>query len=154
MDSRRCPIAISQGAIHLLQDHPWPGNVRQLRNVLERALLFCDTPELTTESVARALGMEGASGVLVDEPLHGRTERARIEEALDRCAGNQTRAARLLGVSRRTLLNKLRIYNFPRPRLGPTLVARDNGSSKGEGESFDAAAGRRASVIPLWRNPS
>jgi two-component system, NtrC family, response regulator AtoC len=43
-------------------------------------------------------------------------ERARIAEALEQCAGNQTRAARLLGVSRRTLINHLERLNMPRPK--------------------------------------
>ncbi len=43
-------------------------------------------------------------------------ERRRIVEALERCGGNQTRAAQLLGISRRTLINRLDEYNVPRPR--------------------------------------
>jgi DNA-binding NtrC family response regulator len=45
-------------------------------------------------------------------------ERNRIREALERCAGNQTQAARLLGISRRTLVNRLEEYDLPRPRKG------------------------------------
>ena len=49
-------------------------------------------------------------------PVERASERERILEALDRCGGNQTRAARLLGVSRRTLINRLEEYDLPRPR--------------------------------------
>jgi len=45
-------------------------------------------------------------------------ERQRIIDALDKCAGNQTKAAELLGISRRTLVTKLGAYNLPRPRKG------------------------------------
>jgi DNA-binding NtrC family response regulator len=45
-------------------------------------------------------------------------ERKRIIDALDRCAGNQTKAAELLGISRRTLVTRLNAYNLPRPRKG------------------------------------
>ena len=55
-------------------------------------------------------------GAVTAPPLARVSERERILEALERCGGNQTRAARLLGVSRRTLINRLEEYDLPRPR--------------------------------------
>ena len=55
----------------------------------------------------------GSAAVTEDGALN---ERQRIEEALDTCAGNQSRAAKLLGISRATLVSRLNLYRFPRPR--------------------------------------
>jgi DNA-binding NtrC family response regulator len=117
---REQPPRVSEAALELLRAQPWPGNIRQLRNVLCRALLFGDGEEVTIQNVVEALELEGAIHALIGPGIGPSNERLRIQQALDQCGGNQTRAARLLGVGRRTLVNKLRIYNFPRPRMEPT----------------------------------
>ena len=126
----------------LLRAYRWPGNIRELRNVMERAVLLCTSgvimPEhLPIEKMSRTLptpaeaprplepatvaamhgalaeddaGTEGAAG---DVP---HDERRRILDALRDCAGNQTRAAQLLGISRRTLVTRLGTFKLPRPR--------------------------------------
>jgi DNA-binding NtrC family response regulator len=125
---RWAPLGISAEALELLRRHPWPGNVRELRNVIGRAAVLCagDTilPEHLPPSLLRprpasppavADGPRGAAG----ESLQGEIkslERARIVEALDRCGGNQSRAADLLGISRRTLVSRLAEFGLPRPR--------------------------------------
>jgi DNA-binding NtrC family response regulator len=58
----------------------------------------------------------GGAGSPGQRPGNEDAERARIMQALEQCAGNQTRAARLLGVSRRTLINHLERLNMPRPK--------------------------------------
>lgn len=88
-----------------LQSHPWPGNFTELRSVLKAAVDRCGTDPLRVEH----LTMLGAQ-----QPVDG--ERERIERALRECAGNQTHAARMLGISRRTLLNRLDEYGIARPR--------------------------------------
>ena len=69
-------------------------------------------PQVETPSDA-SFGARAGSGLRLQDPA---AERARIAEALEQCAGNQTRAARLLGVSRRTLINHLERLNMPRPK--------------------------------------
>ena len=111
------PPAITPGAAAMLQSHDWPGNVRELRNVLERAMLFAaggsiDIDHLVFDTPcepSRVASSEACAAPVDDE-------RTRIVQALDACAGNQTRAARMLAISRTTLIQKVRLYGIPRPR--------------------------------------
>ena len=101
----------------LLSAQPWPGNVRQLRNFIERLVVLGDGDVIGPSDVQRELSRNArpaavpgsvpaaASGEL--EARRREAERAAISEALGKCQGNRTLAARLLGVSRRTLYNKL-----------------------------------------------
>jgi DNA-binding NtrC family response regulator len=127
-DGRAVP-AVTAAAIARLQAHDWPGNVRELRNVLDRALILAgdtidvhhilfDAPATTTLGAMRTARDAPAGGRPTDAELHLAElgERARIVRALDQCTGNQTRAAKLLGISRSTLATKLSIYRVPRPR--------------------------------------
>lgn len=193
---------ISPEARALMRRYGWPGNIRELRNVVERAVLLCSQGTITLEHLpvekmsgtfaARQMAQRPtpstraevaladhdtplsagppitgsrpsahakdrhhvngapkvdsvesgndahrnathssngpfphpASGGAADEPAEKLSvelqhfERERIIEALNRCAGNQTQAAKLLGVSRRTLVYRLRAYGIPRPRVG------------------------------------
>jgi transcriptional regulator with PAS, ATPase and Fis domain len=114
----RTPPRLASNVIASLERHPWPGNVRELRNVMERAVLLCRGEALTLEHLA--LGKqepapslaERGSNVALGDP----GERQRLVDALARCAGNQTQAARLLGISRNTLLSRLDSHGLPRPR--------------------------------------
>jgi DNA-binding NtrC family response regulator len=101
-----------------LEEHDWPGNVRELRNVIERASVLAgpdpiSTAHLPPELVAAPSRAERES-TLASEVAE--LERQRIIDALDRCSGNQTRAARLLGMPRRTFVKRLDTYDIPRPR--------------------------------------
>ena len=94
-----------------LRRYSWPGNVRELRNAIERAAVLCTSGVITPE----LLPAEKPHTTLYAEAPAPPGERERIEEALLRCAGNQTRAAKELGISRRTLVNRLAKYRLPRP---------------------------------------
>ena len=104
--------ALTADAVRWLEAQSWPGNIRELRNTVERAAAVRDTDSLDAASLAA--GSDGGALMAGAEA----DERARIIEALDRCAGNQTKAARLLGISRRTLVHRLDLYRLPRPRKG------------------------------------
>jgi transcriptional regulator with GAF, ATPase, and Fis domain len=113
-----CP-ALSGEALRRLREHPWPGNVRELRHALHRAVALCDGAEIAPEHLlldtpAPDTGPRPPAAPAL-EP-RAAAERDRIREALERCAGNQTRAARLLGMSRTTLAARLTAYGFARPR--------------------------------------
>lgn len=102
------PPRIDPQIVQWAQRQPWPGNVRQLRNVVLRTLVLHG--RIDVGSLARALDEDGVhSG-------DGNDERRQIAEALEACAGNQTQAAKRLGISRRTLVDRLDRYGFPRPR--------------------------------------
>jgi DNA-binding NtrC family response regulator len=140
---RATPLGVAPEALERLQRYPWPGNVRELRNAIDRAAVLCpgDTilPEHLPPSLRRDPGGHPASpaavatsavAASVDPPAAPAPpsaapsdlqaeiralERARIVEALDRCGGNQSRAAQLLGISRRTLVSRVSEFGLRRP---------------------------------------
>ena len=116
-------LEISDEAMDVLRAHGWPGNVRELRNVIERALLLCDGPTLLPEHlptpvpVAPEPAAPEAVAALPPGPAPSAAdERTRILAALAACAGNQSRAARQLGISRKVLIARLDSYGVARPR--------------------------------------
>ena len=101
-----------------LVDYPWPGNVRELENVIERAMVLAEGPQLGIEQlpVLAAMPARADTGTSpLDISVKRRTEqleRALIAEALERTRGNRTRAAKLLDLSHRALLYKIREYGI------------------------------------------
>jgi DNA-binding NtrC family response regulator len=122
----RLPPGISDEALALLEAYAWPGNIRELRNVIERAALLCtgssiEVSHLPAETMrTRRAPVEPAPlppPPDTSEPdLDTDPERRRIREALAATGGNQTEAAKLVGVSRRTLINRMIAFDIPRPR--------------------------------------
>ncbi len=112
----RSAPAIADSTRALLEHHPWPGNVRELRNVIERALVLVDGGVVLPEHLPPGITTSAepvATGSFRDRVES--VEQRSIEEALAAEGGNQTRAAKRLGVSRRTLVYKLDKYDL-RPR--------------------------------------
>ncbi len=103
-------LALSPGALAALQRHAFPGNVRELRNVLERAALLADGTSIEAEHVGRALGADVAAGPPVragDTSLRS-VERAALQAQLKAHRGSRAELARKLGISERSLYRKLR----------------------------------------------
>jgi two-component system response regulator AtoC len=117
-------MELEPAAVRLLAGEVWPGNVRQLENFVERLVVLSEGPRITQSDVERELLQEAARGrpVSVSSPplplvpgarganlseQRAESERQIISDALSRASNNRSLAARLLGISRRTLYNKL-----------------------------------------------
>ena len=111
--------SVSAGLLETLQKYPWPGNVRELKNVLKRIMILDEPTQLTEahfpshiiaghnpRSSSRQQAFGAATGLL---PL-SEVERLQILYTLDMTENNKSKAARLLGISRQTLREKLRLY--------------------------------------------
>ena len=93
------------GAAEMLASHSWPGNLRELNNVVKRAVLLTRGSQITTAELTLAMGHIRTDNVL---QLHDEdTERQRIITALQQTNGNKAKAARLLGIDRKTIYNKI-----------------------------------------------
>ncbi len=153
---REAPPRLAADALELMLNYSWPGNIRELRNAIERAVLLSGGDMITRDhfpvekmSATVSTPLSHPPGSLSPVPpapappkaTYGETmvpppdapttedvslgerlrqqvkqvERQHIIDALTRCGGNQTRAARELGISRRTLISRLEEYNIPRP---------------------------------------
>lgn len=114
----RPPLDLGREAVARLESYEWPGNVRELKNAIERAVLLSTGNAVDPQAVPAGEHVgDAAAGARLRQDL-ATFERQRIAEALEKCAGNQTKAAQLLGISRRTLVSRLGEYNLPRPRGG------------------------------------
>ena len=155
------PPELSADALDNLLRYSWPGNIRELRNMIERAVLLCgnepiqpkhlplekmrgnfattaiaplpaareplrDSPRPVAETGPREVvpTLPPLTTMTGDAPkrrglrLTIEEERAQIEAALQACGGNQTRAAKMLGIGRRTLINRVKEFGLARPRGG------------------------------------
>lgn len=96
---------LDAAAAELLVQHSWPGNLRELNNVMKRAVLLARGRQITAAELQQAMGpvRQNIVPTLHDEA----DERQRIEEALRQTGGNKAKAARLLGIDRKTIYNKM-----------------------------------------------
>jgi DNA-binding NtrC family response regulator len=148
---------LAQDAISLLLDYHWPGNVRQLRNVLEQAVIESDSPLISCELIGRvisasfvcqqpqgtdgstpcvatryhelesnerlipetktAYGYEGSIGQRVDWPTLAHVEKHYVEQVLQHAGYNRSAAARILGITRQSLLRKIKQYGIVPPEI-------------------------------------
>ena len=107
---------LSPAALDALQFHAWPGNIRELRNVIERAVIICSSEQVERHHFApypieqrERLRNEDTLTLPVGTPLE-EVERQMIMRTLQKTKNNKTRAAELLGISLKTLHNKLNLY--------------------------------------------
>ena len=122
----RSPVALGADAEDALRSHSWPGNVRQLRNVLEAAAIFCDDQRIAGEDIARvlatgpALSPVGSGAASIEGPFEAETfeqfkneaEALFFERRLERNGGNVKRTAEELGMQRSHLYKKLDRYGL------------------------------------------
>jgi len=145
-EAQRRPPALTDEVMVLLEGYSWPGNIRELRNVIERALILCEGAELlpdhfpmekiVSDRIAKqetarpptpppaplpapspwTPARDANGDALGSRRPPAADERQRIIDALEACVGNQTRAAAMLGMPRRTFVSRLDQYGIPRPR--------------------------------------
>ncbi|NUQ01440.1 MAG: sigma-54-dependent Fis family transcriptional regulator [Armatimonadetes bacterium] len=111
------PKTLTQGAVLRLMDHDWPGNIRELRNVVRRVFVFSDRDLIEADELdiveadeperrPVAVGADGELGMMEVQ------ERELITRALGQTGGNKSRAAELLGIDRKRLYRRLRKYGL------------------------------------------
>ncbi len=125
----RQPVMFDVDALELLKSEPWPGNVRQLQNFIERLVVLSKVPRIRSADVRHELGRQSGTmgfaeadgltpkisldSTVIDLAQAVKTaEKRAIEKALKRADGNRNLAARLLGISRRSLYYKLQEYGI------------------------------------------
>ena len=122
-------VDISEPVLSMFRSHPWPGNIRQLLNVIERALIVARGPSIKPQHLPPPFLGESVSPGSPPAPFASETrtvpppsrssisvsraaERDQIRKALEAAGGKRMEAARLLGLSRRTLYRKLDKYGI------------------------------------------
>ena len=108
-------LSFSQAAVSLMKQHHWPGNVRELKHTVERLAILHDGPVINKEDLPLEIINAGRE-YIIDKNMIGdiffnlkEIEKYMISCALKKTKGNQTKAAKLLGFSRRTLINKMKL---------------------------------------------
>jgi DNA-binding NtrC family response regulator len=103
---------VSPEAMDLLQQQPWAGNIRELENAVERAMVVAQEPEIKEQDFVFKSTVSNGGPKSLDE-----MEKAHILRVLESCAWNQTRAAEILDIDRVTLHHKLKKYGWSRPTV-------------------------------------
>ena len=130
---KRGITGFSDSVMDLLLNHSWPGNIRELEHVIERAFVLCNGDTITTDHLLSEVMTADPLQQTVREPVVPKPEPVqsipavpvsedeveRIIDALRRTAGNKAKAARMLGMDRSTLYRKISGYNIDLPDLDP-----------------------------------
>jgi two-component system response regulator AtoC len=111
---------VTSDAMRRLQTYGWPGNIRELRNAIERAMLLAEGPELTTDQFP-VVSATARLTEAVELPATGidleQLERSLVMQALERSGWNQTKAAALLGLNRDQIRYRIEKFKLERSAL-------------------------------------
>jgi DNA-binding NtrC family response regulator len=138
-EMKRAPKRLSDGAWQVMMNHPWAGNIRELQNCIERAVILSDgdvideehlgiRPQELSEIHAREIALEGTLHDVAAAAVR-MAETRMIRKVLKSTGGNKSRASHILGVSYKTLLTKIKEYGIERPT---TLAATEDKDSPAE----------------------
>jgi DNA-binding NtrC family response regulator len=105
-------IRLSEDALAVLRRHPFPGNVRELKNCLEHALNFCSGTTISAADLPAHVGRPAPTPEAEGFPTLAEVERDHVEQALRRAHWNKKLAASLLGIDRKTLYAKIDLYGL------------------------------------------
>jgi DNA-binding NtrC family response regulator len=108
---RKRPLSVAPAAMALLESYAFPGNVRELRHLMEQAVLRCASPEILPQDLQYYVRESNAAAPQKNLSLE-ELERAHIAEVLEHTRGKKTEAAQILGISRKTLLEKRKRYGL------------------------------------------
>ncbi len=119
-DMKKTLLSVTDEAVRFLQMQPWPGNVRQLKNVMRKAAIVCDKDVITLELVRRIVEESSTMGSMLvtlspdtsSVMSINEAEKIAIKKALEHTEGNKTRAAEILQITPKTLLKKIRNYSL------------------------------------------
>lgn len=107
LKTNKSVLSISDGFISALKKHEWQGNVRELKNVIERCVILADSNELNASSLSSDFTMDFDDGLDLAS-----AEKRHIQKVLRHTGGNKTQAARLLDIGLTTLYQKIKDYNL------------------------------------------
>lgn len=106
-------LTVSDEMMRIFQDYHWPGNVRQLRNVIERAVVLSKGDTITPRELPEEfISLKKREGLLYSLKTLSELESEAVRNALRACNGNKSKAARLLGISRKALYKRLKDWNI------------------------------------------
>jgi len=103
---------VAPSAMDLLQQQPWVGNVRELENAVERAMVVAQEPEIREQDFVFKIAVPNGAPKSLDE-----IEKAHILRVLESCGWNRTRAAEVLDIDRVTLHHKIKKYGWSKPTV-------------------------------------
>jgi PAS domain S-box-containing protein len=109
---------LTPNTLRLFMDYSWPGNVRELKSAIEYAFVIAESGKIEADHLPPQF-FKGGTGAESRSPAEGSLEKAALIEALRRTGGNQTQAARLLGINRVTVWNRMRKYGVDLKKVLP-----------------------------------
>jgi DNA-binding NtrC family response regulator len=109
------PLVLSREAREAVLDYTWPGNIRELRNIIVRAILLTDGDEIGVQDLqfSKDAFTSRSKDARRSVRRHDEEERNQLLDALDAAKGNRAEAARILGVSKSTFHDRLKRYGIP-----------------------------------------